>query len=172
MAVVEQYFIPEEASYLPAAGFPQFINTPGSTFGLTGLAYDGAGTGIEEAAWKWTPAKYGSGAVTVDIVWYAASGTSGAVIWAAGIAAITPETDTQDPTTKSFATSVTVTATHLGTTDKRLHKATISLSGASLDSMAAGDECWLRVFRTPGGAGDTLAADAVVTSVRISYSDT
>jgi hypothetical protein len=31
MADIEQYFIPEEASYLPAAGFPQFINTPGST---------------------------------------------------------------------------------------------------------------------------------------------
>ncbi|WP_171074089.1 hypothetical protein [Nonomuraea basaltis] len=172
MAIVELYFAPEEPSFLPAAGYPQYLNTPGSTFGLTGLAYDGVGASVEEAAWKFNPAKYGSGAITVDIIWYGLGATSGAVVWGAGLAAITPNTDTQDPTTKTFAASGSVTTSHLGTTAKRLHKSTITLSGASLDSIAAGDEAWLRVFRTPGAAGDTLAADAVVTSVRLSYSDT
>lgn len=172
MATVEQYFAPEEASFLAAAGFPQYLNTPGSAFGLTGLAFDGGST-IEEAAWKFNPIKYGSGAITVDIIWYAASGTTGAVIWNAGLAAITPGVDTQDPVTKTFATGGSVTTSHLGTTARRLHKSTITISGAGLDNIAAGDEAWLRVFRIPSSGGDTMDnIDAIITSVRISYSDT
>lgn len=170
MGTVEQYFAPEEASFLPAAGYPQFVKNNGNTFAVTGLAYDGAGTSVEEAAWKFNPSRYGSGNLTVDVIWYADSGTTGAVIWGASIAAITPNVDTQDVETKSFAASGSVTVSHLGTTAQRLHKATITISG--LDSIAAGDEVWLRLFRTPGGAGDTMAVDAIVTSVRLSYSDT
>ena len=169
MGTVTQYFTPEEASFLVAAGFPQFVNTQGSAFGVTGLSFDGAGSLPQEAAWKFTPALYGGGDVTVDIIWYGLGAASGAVTLGSGLAAITPNTDTQDPTTKTFAASPPVTTSHLGTAAKRLHKTTITLTGSQLDNMATGDEVWVRAYRMPGAGTDTLTAAIVVTSVRVSY---
>lgn len=170
MATVTQYLTPEEASLLPAAGFPEYRAYNGSSFPLTGLAFDGGST-IEEAYWKFTPVAYAGGNVTVDIIWYADSGTNGGVSFGVGLAAITPDVDTQDPTTKSFGTTPSVTDTHLGTTARRLHKATVTLSGSQLNSMSDGDECWLRLLRSPSAGADTITADVIVTSVRVSYSD-
>lgn len=172
MATITQYLTPEEATFLPAAGFPEYQSVNGVNFTVTGLAYDGAGSLPEEACWKWSPIGYGSGDLTVDIIWYVESGTSGTLKWWAALAAITPDADTQNPESKSYGPTATVVDTHLGTQAKRLHKATITLSGTSLNSMAAGDECWIRVFREPSDASDTITADAVITSVRLSYSDT
>jgi len=173
MGTVVQYLTPEEASFFGPAGFPEFRATPGANFTVTGLAYDGAGSLPEEAAWKFTPVNYGSGDMTVDVIWYAESGTSGAVKWWAAVAAITPDVDTQNVETKFYASPVsTVVDNHLGTVGKRLHKATITIAAANLNSMAAGDECWIRLFREPADAEDTIDADVIVTSVRVSYSDT
>lgn len=165
MGTVRQYLQPEEAETLSSA-FAQFTKADGTNFPVSGLAYDATTT--ETAMWKWTPFGYGSGDVTVDIIWYAATATSGTVDWGAGMAAITPNTDTQDVTTKSWGTTQIVTDTHLGTTGKRLHLVTVTIT--STDFVAAGDECWLRVLRN--GAADDMAGDAILTSVRLSYSDT
>ncbi|MFC7591040.1 hypothetical protein ACFQYP_50650 [Nonomuraea antimicrobica] len=82
MATVYQYLPPEEAALRTAAGFPQFVINQGTTFPVTGLAFDGAGTAQEYAYWKFTPFGYAAGAdVTVEIIWYAVSGTSGTVNW-------------------------------------------------------------------------------------------
>ena len=170
MATIRQYLAPEEATIRSTTGFPQFVRNDGTNFGVTGLAYDGAGTNQEIAYWKFEPAGYGSGDLTVDLVWYAASGTSGSVDWAAAVAAITPNTDTEDVLTAAFGNAPAVTANHLGTTARRLHKTTVTITTSDLDSMAAGDECWLKVMRNP--ITDTLTADAIITSVRLSYSDT
>jgi hypothetical protein len=169
MATVWQYFAPEEAQFA-ASGFPAFKLFAGTNFPVSGLAYDGAGTTAERAFWKFEPTNYGSGNLTCDLIWYADTGTANAVVWEAAIAAITPDADTQDVETKAFATATTVTDTHLGTTGQRLHKATITIS--NLDSIAAGDEVWLRISRLPGNAADTMTVDAILTSVRLSYSDT
>jgi len=168
VAVVVQYLIPEAAQFL-ASAFPQITRNLGTNFPVSTLAFDGAGTAAERAYWKWSPIGYTSGPITCDLIWYPASGTSGGVVWEAAIAAITPDADTQDVETKAFAAAQTVTDTHLGSTARRLHRATITLSGSSLDSLADGDECWLRISRLPGNSSDTITADAHLTSVRLSY---
>jgi hypothetical protein len=167
MATVRQVLAPEAASYL-ASAFPQFVKNNGTNFPVTGLAFDAAAT--ETAYWRWTALGYGSGNITCDIEWYADTASSGVVRWEAAIAAITPDTDTQDVETKAFATALTVDDTHLGTTGQRVHQATITIS--NLDSIAAQDEVWLKFSRLGAHANDTMTGDAILVSLRLSYSDT
>lgn len=167
MGTIYQYLQPEEAVTL-STNFAQYVKADGTNIPISGLAYDPVAATAEQAMWKFTPVGYGSGPLAVDIVWYAATATSGDVDWGASVAAITPNVDTQDPTTKTWPSTPLVSDTHLGTTGKRLHLVTVSVS--NVDSMAAGDECWLRVIRS--SATDTMTGDAILTSVRISYSDT
>lgn len=169
MATVRQYLSPEEAAFA-ATAFPAYKVNAGTNFPVTGLAFDGAGSTIERAYWKFEPMSYGSGNITCDIIFYNDLSTAGACVWEVCLAAISPDTDTQDVETKSFATAQTVTKSHPGTTAQRLQRATISIS--NLDSIAAGDEVWLRVSRLQTDAGDTSTADMILTSVRLSYSDT
>jgi hypothetical protein len=167
VATVKLYFAPEEAQFA-ASAFPAFKIFQGTNFPVSCLAYDGTST--ERAYWKFDPTNYGSGNITCDVYFYNDSSTAGACVWEAALAAITPETDSQDVETKSFATAQQVTKSHPGTVAQRLQKATITIS--NLDSVAAGDEVWLRISRLPADAGDTSTADMIVTSVRLSYSDT
>ncbi|MGH7178542.1 MAG: hypothetical protein ACREJC_14290, partial [Tepidisphaeraceae bacterium] len=101
---------------------------------------------------------------------YADTASTGDVIFCAQLGAITTNTDTQDIETKALATAQTVTDTHLGTTGQRLH--TVDLTISNLDSIAAGDWCVLRLYRDADAAGDTMAGDASVTLISLSYSDT
>lgn len=161
-------FMPNSAEF-GASGFPAYDRVQGTNFPVSRLLYDAAAT--ESAYWRFQPIAYGSGNLTCDIIWYSgATATTGVVRWEAALAAITPETDTQDVQTKAFATALTVDDTHLGTTAKRLHTATITIS--NLDSIATGDEAYLRISRIGGNAADTLVGDAALTEVRLSYSDT
>ena len=86
------------------------------------------------------------------------------------LAAITPNTDTQDVETKAFATEVTGSDSHLGTTGQRLHEMTVTVS--NLDSLAAGDTIWLKLARKVADASDTMTGAALVTGIQIEYSDT
>jgi hypothetical protein len=159
-------------SWIPAStNGAQHTVVDGTNFPVESLAYDGGSTD-ETAYIKFRASSYGSGNLTLDIDWYTNSAqTSGGVVWTAAIAAITPDTDTQDVETKAFATSNTVTDTHLGTTAQRLHRATITIS--NLDSLAANDHVALRLVRTASDTtNDTLAADANVVWAELSYSDT
>lgn len=156
---------PEEAQFL-ASAFPQYVKNNGTNFPVSGLAFDAAAD--EAAFWKFRAVDYTSGNLTLDLFWYADTATSGNIVWDAQIAAITPETDTQDVETKAFAAISSVTDSHLGTTGQRLHKATITLS--NLDSLAADDIVWLRINRDANNASDTMAGDAILTLVQLSYS--
>lgn len=167
MATVRRELAPEEAQYLSSA-FPQFLKNNGSNFPVTGLGYDA--TTAETAYWRLAAYSYGSGNITCDVVWYADTASSGDVVWSAAIAAITPDTDSTDVETKAFATAQQVTDSHLGTTGQRVHKATITIS--NLDSLAALDVVWLKVGRLPADVGDTMAGDAILLGVWLSYSDT
>lgn len=169
MATVTQVFAPEDAQYKTTA-FPQFVVNQGTAFPVSGLAFDA--TTEEAAFFKLRAANYGSGNLTVTVVWYADTGTSGTVTWIAQLAAITPDTDTQDTETKALATLNFVQDTHLGTTGQRLQTCAITVS--NLDSIAAGDVVWLRLARDAGGtnATDTMTGDAIVVQVAAAYSDT
>jgi hypothetical protein len=167
MATVRQRLDPKGADFL-ATAFPQYVKTNGTSSAVSGLAFDAAAT--ETAYWDWAAFSYGSGNVTVDVEWYADTASSGVVRWEAAIAAITPNTDSTDVETKAFATATAFDDTHLGTTGQRLHEASIVVT--NLDSIAANDEVQLKLSRLGAHANDTMAGDAILRAVHLSYSDT
>jgi hypothetical protein len=167
VATVVQQFDVGAAQFL-ATSAPALVKTNGTNFPVWGLAYDAAAA--ENAYWMTRAVTYGSGNVTVDLDWYADTATSGVVRWGVQIAAVTPDTDTQDIETKALATAQTADDTHLGTTGQRLHRAVVTVS--NLDSLAANDDVWVKVYRDAANVADTLAGDAILVGVTVSYSDT
>jgi hypothetical protein len=169
MANVVQQLDPGAAQFL-ATAFPA-LTKGGTNFPVIGLAFDAATA--EGAFWEFRATNYASGDVSVSVDWYADTATSGVVVWGAQVKAITPDTDTTDVETASLATAVTVSDTHLGTTAQRIQRApTIALTGASLDSLAAEDAVWIRVYRDAANGSDTLAGDALIVGVTVSYLST
>lgn len=167
MATTEVPIDPWEASF-PTSNPAAPVEVQGTNFPVRGLAFDA--TTQETAFYRLPVQKYGSGNLTLDIDWYADSASSGGVVFGASIAAITPNTDTQDVETKAFATENTASDTHLGTTGQRLHRFSITIS--NLDSLANADSLWLRLRRVPSDGSDTMTGDAIVTGLLLSYSDT
>lgn len=166
MATVYQQFDPAAAQFLSSA-FPALAKN-GTNFPVAGLAYDAASD--EAAYWSFDAINYGSGNITARVFWYADTATSGDVVWGAQLAAVTPNTDSGDVESKALATAQTATDTHLGTTGQRLHQIDITIS--NLDSIAARDQVWLKIYRDADAAGDTMTGDAILTGVTLSYSDT
>jgi hypothetical protein len=166
---IKQTLLPEEAQFkfVSGAGAPAFAKADGTNFPVTGLAFDAATD--EFAYWKFIAQNYGSGNITLNFFWYAFAATSGNVVFDAAIAAVTADIDTTDVETKALAAVNSVTDSHLGTTGKRLHEATITIS--NLDSLAADDVVWLRFSRDANHASDTMTGDAIVTAVEVIYSD-
>lgn len=169
MSTVKHLLLPEEAQFL-AANFPAYSKINGTSFPVSGLAFDA--TSDEAAFWKFIAQNYGSGNITINIYWYADTATSANVAWEAQIAAITPDADTQDVETKALATLNFVQDTHLGTTGQRVHKCSITLS--NLDSIAADDLCHLRIARDANStsATDDMTGDAILIAAEVTYSDT
>lgn len=169
MATVKHQLLPGEA-VMYATNFPQYIRTSGTNFPVDGLSYDA--TTDEAALWRIVADNYGSGNITLDIFWYAATASSANVVWEAQISAITPDTDSQDIETDGLATLNFVQDTHLGTTGHRLHKCSITIS--NLDSIAAGDLVHIRIARDANGtnATDDMTGDAILVMAELSYSDT
>lgn len=167
MATVKHRFGPEDAIY-PASAYAQFKSVAGTNFPINSIAYDAASE--EYVYFRFPSINYGSGNVTVRVRWYADSASTGGVAFGASLAAITPETDTQDIETKAFATEVVGTDTHLGTVGQRLHEMTITVT--NLDSIAAEDWCMLKLARKVADGGDTMTGDALVVEVGVDYSDT
>jgi hypothetical protein len=169
MGTVHQHFWPEEAHFL-AATFPQYVKVNGANFPVSGLAFDG-GSVDENAFWKFIATRYGTGVLTLTVLWYADTANVGNVVWGARLAAVTPNVDTQDVETKAFAAAQTAPDAHLGTTGQRLHSVDITIS--NLDTLANGDMCWLHVFRDASDTvNDTMTGDAILVGLRLSYSDT
>jgi hypothetical protein len=150
------------------ANFPQPVRIAGTNFTVEGLAFD-AST-VESCCTKFTAISYGSGNLTLKLRWYADTASTNDVVWSCAIAAITPDTDTQDVETDTLATEQTVTDTHLGTTGQRVHTCSITVS--NLDSIAANDLVFLRISRNATSGSDTLAGDAILLSAILEYSDT
>jgi len=168
MATVSVLFERPSDQFEPiGTAFPQSVRFSGTNFPVEGAAFDAATD--EACCAKFKAKSYGSGNITAILTWYADSASSGVVRWGAAIAAITPESDTQDVETKAFATENTVDDTHLGTTGQRLHNATITIS--NLDSIAVDDIVFLRIRRVGSHANDTMTGDAILVAVELQYSD-
>lgn len=146
-----------QAGVFLASAFPQYTQANGTAFPVPGLSYDASTA--ESAFWTFLPPAYSSGG-TVLIQWYADTASTGAVVWGAGLAAITPATDTQDVETKALAAETTATTSHAGTTGQRLHSTSITVG--ALDSMAAGDYLALRIRRVATDGSDTMAGDTIL----------
>jgi hypothetical protein len=167
MATVSQQLNPS-AGIMRTTAFPALVQANGTNIPVRGLAFDAA---TEEAVFfRFRALNYGSGNLTVSVYWYADTASSGNVIWGAAIAAITPDTDSQDIETDSLATASTVTDAHLGTTGQRLHQCSITVS--NLDSLAANDDVALRFYRDADDGSDTMTGDAILVGLVVSYSDT
>lgn len=167
MATVYVPLNPGDAA-LPTTNPAAPVQPQGTNFPVPGLAFDAT---TQETSFFYFPALlYGSGNVSVEVQWYADTASSGGVTFGASLAAITPNTDSQDIETKAFATENTASDTHIGTTGQRLHSFTITVS--NLDSVAAGDYVVLRLRRVPADGSDTMTGDCIVSRVIVSYSDT
>lgn len=167
MATVTQVL--EARDFIPAStNGPQHKVVDGTNFPVPSLAFDAA---TEETAYAYFQAvSYGSGNITATVQWYADTGSADDIIWGAALAAVTPNTDSQDIETKAFATANTATDTHLGTTGQRLHSVDITIS--NLDSIAAGDWVCLKLYRDADAGGDTMTGDGLLVRVVLTYSDT
>jgi hypothetical protein len=148
-----------------STGFPGITRANGTSIPVSGYAFDAAT--IETLFFRFRASDYTSGNVTVDLDWYADTASTGAVMWGAQLAAITANVDTQDIETDALPTVTTVTTTHLGTVGQRLHRSSITLSGAALDSLATDDQAVLCVTRQASNAADTMAGDAILTYLSI-----
>lgn len=157
---------PERAQFR-SSSYPSLSRVDGTSNPVFGLAFDPST--IQECFWRFSLQRYGSGNLTLDLYWYAATATTGVIRWGGSIACITADTDTQDITTKALATETTVDDTHLGTTGKRLHKCSITIS--NLDSIANGDIVQLRLRRVANNAADTMSGYGVLVAAVLSYSD-
>lgn len=167
MATIKIALDPRQFIPATSAG-AAFKAIAGSAFPVVCLAFDAS---TEETVYTaFQAASYGSGNLTLALQWYADTASSGDVVWNAAIAAITPNSDTQDIETKTFATSNTVTDTHLGTTGQRLHSTSITIS--NLDSIAADDFVALKFYRNATSGSDTMTGDAMLVMAELSYSDT
>ncbi len=166
MATVKLQLTP--FAFIPATSNGAAIKVAaGTNFPVPSLAFD---TGSPETVYAvFRAASYGSGNITCTLNWYADTASTGGVVWGAAIAAITPDSDSQDIETKSFATENTVTDSHLGTTGQRLHTCAITIS--NLDSIAANDYVALKIRRVTSDASDDMTGDALLTMVELSYSD-
>lgn len=152
------------------AGVPELVSTqttPGTpTPGYYSYGFDAAA--LENLYYEFVIRNYGSGNLTLTIQWGAAA-TTGNVIFGAQIGCITGGTDTGAVSAKTYATANTVTAAARANANS-LNTSTITIS--NLDSIASGDLVFLRFYRDGANGSDTMAGDAFVYHLDLSYSDT
>lgn len=128
------------------------------------LLYDAATD--EWACWAFRmPADYASGPV-LKIQYKMASATSGDVVWAGSLAAVT-DGESTDIDAKVFATAQTVTVTVPGTAGF-LDEASLTMT-TSADSVAAGDFVVVRIARNGSSGSDTATGDAEFIAGSLTY---
>lgn len=141
---------------------PEFYVAQGTNFPSDGYAFPQ--NSARAVYLKIGAEQYGSGNWTVDLRMYSRTpSVVGGVTWTVAMAAITPG-DAQSIETKAFATAQTVTAT-INSTGKGDTSAVLSL--ANLDSVAAGDDVWIKITRTDV----SMVGDAILFRASLSYSD-
>lgn len=147
---------------------------PGETFGnaveggttLSRFALEFPAGQVTACQWAIPKLKgYTTGNIVATVMWGAASATSGTVDFGVSVAAVTPNTDTQDVATDAWATENTAQDTQLGTTAERLHEVDVTVS--NLDSVADGDRLSVRLRRANSG---TMTGAARIYGVSLAYS--
>ncbi len=114
------------------------------------------------------PKHYGGGGLTIDLVWAAASATSGNCVWNVALERHQAESAGSDLDDDGFAPPNAVTDAAPATSAGRLAYATVTFTdGADMDSIAAGEAFRMRVTRDANNASDTMAGDAQLLAAHI-----
>lgn len=151
------YLSPLSAEF-PTTNFPA-LGQDGQ--GRTYLAFD-AGTD-ETCRWTFGAPQGITGTLTLVITYRMASATSGNVIFAAQVEAITDGDTTDTDAASSFDTANTSSATAVPGTAGYIDQIALTLTNA--DSVAAGDLLRISLFRDADNGSDTATGDAQVLMV-------
>lgn len=153
------------AVILSLPGYLDPSNPPAVTIGLNNikLAFDAGTDEITYFSFP-MPDDYSSTPV-LKINYAATSATSGDVVWACQVMAVSSG-DSQDVDTASYAAINSATDTVPGTAG---HLKSASISITNNDSLAAGDHVFLKLFRDADNASDTAAGDIELISARLEY---
>ncbi|WP_396275068.1 hypothetical protein [Hyphomonas sp.] len=108
------------------------------------------------------PSNYNNGTITARFYWTASTG-SGAVVWGCQGRAFGDD----DALDQASGTAQTVTDTLLATNDMHVSGATSAITIAG--TPAANKPILLQIYRDADAAGDTLAADARLLGVEITF---
>lgn len=170
MATVSFEFDPFDAAMFTTVAPPVMTTDNGTNFPVTSLAFSGT-AGVQAAFFKLKALNYGASNpnVTVLVDFFTSATTLNTVFQAALCVVATGAG--QSMLTDAFATTVAATAVTSNTTANGPSIATITISGASLDSLAPGSNVHIKLLRDSGNAGDTNTADAKVYLVTVQYPD-
>jgi hypothetical protein len=109
------------------------------------------------------PSDYDGGTVTAVFYWMSPSSSTNSVVW--GIQGVAfADSNVLDT---AFGTAQTVTDANGGADDVNISAATAAITIGN--TPAASDFVVFRAYRQGGAGGDTLAADAELLAVRITY---
>jgi hypothetical protein len=103
-----------------------------------------------------------TGGFGVSLKWFASTATSGAVVWQVATICVA-DAETSDP---AFNTASTVTDTAKGTINQDNDA---SISAVTVTGCLAGELLYLKVFRDPTNASDTMADTAKLRGIAITY---
>jgi hypothetical protein len=103
-----------------------------------------------------------SGNVTVDLDWYADTASSGAVVWGVQMAAITPDTDTQDVETDALPTSPRSPTPTWARSGSACTAPRSPSPGPRWTRSPRTTTCVVRVARVAADAADTMTGDAIL----------
>jgi hypothetical protein len=148
------------ASFRPGGSAASYVG--GGASGqqtVAGAKFDGTAAQFMEYGPFKLPSDF-AGFGTPKLPWIADTATTGAVRWNLSVGAVTPNVDTGDIRTKTYAAVNGVTDTVLGATAGRLHE-TDAVTLSNSDSSAAGDEVMIRLERDPTHVDDTMSGFAI-----------
>lgn len=149
-----------EINFDPDCMIPPSSGSPGRGIAQNRpfLAFDGAADEtIYTPAFRMPTAFSGSGTLKLALGYFMASATSGDVIWACQVEAVTDADAVDLDSASSLDTANTATVTVPGT-QGHLDVATITLTNK--DSVAAGDMVRLAIYRDADAGGDNASGDA------------
>jgi hypothetical protein len=156
---------PEPPQPLSAGNFPTYSKFDGTNFPISLLGYND--TTAQSMFWKCFISTYGSGNLTLKLLWYSDTGqTTGNVVWGAAISAIAPGAAT-NVTTAALATQDTATTAVNGNT-KGLTLTTITIS--DLGGFVNGDLLWIQIQRVAASGSDTMTGNANLVCAELSWS--
>ena len=110
------------------------------------------------------PRNYSGGGITVSLYWRAASATSGTTRWSTAF-----ERGNTDIDSDSFATANTAGGSANGTSGISTVTTIAHADGSEIDSLAVGEEFWLKVSRDADGTSgtDDMTGDAQLYAVEL-----